>query len=64
MDEYLPHVFERVFVRRTDACPMFKRGYSSVNEYLPHKPNTKPTNTKAYSYLYSCGVCKFVTQLI
>ena len=64
MDEYLRRVFERVFVRRTNACrrtntcPMFLRGYSSVDEYLPHKPNTKPTNTNTtntttYSYPYS-----------
>ena len=45
VDEYLPHVFGRVFGRRTNTCPVFLRWYSSVDEYLPHKPNTKPTNT-------------------
>ena len=55
MDEYLRRVFERVFVRRTNACrrtntcPMFLRGYSSVDEYLPHKPKTKPTDTNTYT---------------
>ena len=61
MDEYLPHVFDRVFVRRTNTCPMFLRGYSSIDEideYLSHKPSTKPTNTTTYSYSYrpACAV--------
>ena len=39
-----PHVFERVFVRGRVLAPCFVRGYSSVDEYSLHKPNTKPTN--------------------
>ena len=59
VNEYLPPVFERVFVRRTNSWPMFLRRYSSVDESLPHKPNTKPSNANTYSYSYSCGVCRF-----
>ena len=52
MDEYLPRVFERVFVRRTHTCPMFWRGCSSVDEYLPDKPTTKPTDTNTYLFVF------------
>ena len=33
-NEYFSHVFERVFVRRTNTCPMFLRGYSSTRRML------------------------------
>ena len=60
MDEYLPHGLGWVFVRRMNTCPMFLRRYSSSDEYLSHEPNTKPTNTKTYLYLYSCEVCTVI----
>ena len=35
-NEYLPHFLERVFLRGTNSCPMFWRGYSSNERILAH----------------------------
>ena len=43
VDEYLPHVLERVFVHRTITCPMRWRGYLSKGR------NTCPMFWKGYS---------------
>ena len=53
VDGYLLLVLERVFVHQTNDLP----------HVLPHKQNTKPTNTNTYSYSYSCGVCSIVDPL-
>ena len=50
--DYLPHLFERVFVHSTNSCPMFLRGYLSnsfMDDYLPHIFETVFVSCRQYS---------------
>ena len=57
VEEYLPHASARVFVRGRVLAPCFGEGIRQWHQYLPHKPNTKPTKSNTYLCSYWCGVC-------
>ena len=75
MDEYFPHVFERVFVHGRILASCFRQGIRPTDEYLPHvfervfvrrRILVSQTEHEANEYecSYSCGVCNFASCVV